>query len=94
MQAILTKILPATNTKPTRIKAICERGAAVMSYPDVDRREDAHKQAVNNLVHRFASEDAKAYGSPYNKNPWFMPYCSGQIASGEMVHVFCEHVKE
>lgn len=32
MQAIKTKYLPATNTKPSRIKAECEAGSITISY--------------------------------------------------------------
>lgn len=88
MQAITTKILPATSTKPTRIKAVCARGSAIISYPDAANQEDAHRIAAENLVHRFAREDAKKYGTPYGDNPWIAPRACGQTVSGDYVHVF------
>lgn len=32
MQSITVKVLPATNTKPTRLKAICQAGSKTVSY--------------------------------------------------------------
>lgn len=36
MQAILTKILPATNYRQTRIKATCAAGSLTVGYHDID----------------------------------------------------------
>lgn len=45
MQAILTKVLPCTNTKPTRIKAYTEGGnSLILSWAECDRegRDQGH----------------------------------------------------
>ncbi len=88
MQAIITKVLPATNTKPTRIKAICARGSMTISYPDAQTTEEAHVMAVNALVSRFAREDEKEYGTPREKNSWLAHRVCGQMVSGDYCHVF------
>ena len=49
MQAIITKFLPATNFKPSRIKATCERGSITISADSVLTGEALHIAAVNAL---------------------------------------------
>ena len=64
MQSIVTKYMPATNTRGARIKAMCERGSITIPYPDeLHQGEDAHMSAVRALVARFDSEDVTRYGS-------------------------------
>lgn len=95
MQAIITKYIPATNTKPSRIKASCERGSltvgfneALQGVPDTAQNEgDAHRAACDELCARFDAEDAKKYGSKSGAWSWSRPKASGQIPTGE--HVFC-----
>ena len=86
MQAIITKVIPATNFKTTRIKAICERGSVIISA--IDLSEDAHELAAKVLCIRFADEDEKKYETPPNNNPWLRPFVTGQLPSGDYVHVF------
>lgn len=90
MQAIITKIIPATNTRPTRIKAQCARGSIMIPTNDaLSPGETMHGWAVNCLVARFLKEDLKQYGTPVDKNPWGRRYCSGSLPSGDFVHVYC-----
>jgi len=50
MQAILTKFMPQTNTKPGRIKAYCEAGSVVIGYPyEPDGQEASHRKAAEAL---------------------------------------------
>ena len=42
--AIFTKILPATNTKPTRVKANCLLGSIILSY------DYGHSSFKNQLI--------------------------------------------
>jgi len=93
MQAIQTKILPATNSKPTRVKAICARGSAVFSWfhptlGDCARDEEKHRKAASLLCEKFASEGFKEYGSDMESNPWLRGFVSGTLPNGDYVHVF------
>lgn len=86
MQAITTKVLPCTNTKPTRIKAECERGSLTVC---VDCTSEAtHRAVVRVLCERFAYEDEKQYGSHIESNPWIRPFVTGQSKDGNYQHVF------
>lgn len=86
MQAIITKVLPATDTKPSRIKAACERGSIIIPM-EWDTETDG-KRAKEALVKRFAAEDLKQYGSPVASNPWLRPTVCGTLPNGDMAHVF------
>lgn len=45
MKAILTKVLPCTNTKPTRIKAYTEGGNSItISWEEAEYPEKSHAQ--------------------------------------------------
>ena len=92
MQAILTKVLPATNTKPTRIKASCARGSKTVAYMGGHSMGSdlAHREIVEQLVAGFCFDDAKDYGSPTETNPWSRPFVTGQLPSGDYCHVFLE----
>lgn len=86
MQAIITKVIPATNTKPTRIKASCERGS--LTACEDASAEGSHRSVAAALCAKFAKEDEKRYGSPLSTNPWLRPFVTGQIPSGDYAHVF------
>lgn len=89
MQAIITKYLPVTNHKPSRIKASCERGSITVGYHSETLAEDgAHIRAAQALVNKFIAEDAEKYST--HVNPWSKPRVCGQIPSGEFVHVFIQ----
>ena len=53
MQAIFTKILPATNTKPTRVKAYCPQGSATLNRNDALNHDGAHRAALIALLHKL-----------------------------------------
>lgn len=94
MQAIETKILPATNNKPTRIKARCERGSIIISADSIsgdhmNGSEHTHVRAADALVARFIAEDQKQYGSPPASNPWGFKRVVGGTKEG-YAHVFVE----
>lgn len=88
MQAIVTKYLPATNTKPSRIKAQCERGSITISFDCELGVDDTHKCAAKALVGKFVTEDAKQYGTKPAANPWNKPFVTGCLPSGNYAHVF------
>jgi len=92
MQAIETKLIPATNTKPTRIRARCERGSIIVSADSLsgdqaNGSESTHVKAAQLLVDRFVKEDSKRYGSDPAKNPWSAPRIAGGTKEG-YAHVF------
>lgn len=92
MQAIITKFIPCTNFKPSRIKASCERGSLMLSWNHGGDVEKNHVQAAQMLVNKFMDEDAndenKRYRTEPAKNPWNNPRAHGQLKSGEFVHAF------
>ena len=95
MQAILTRVIPCTNTKPMRIKAVCARGSLMFSTTHLTVEvgsDDAHRQAVMALCERFCREDEKAYGS--TKNPWAGEFVTGTLPNGDKCHVFTSESRE
>ena len=92
MQAIITRVLPATNTRPTRIKASCARGAlfySVTHCPHNLSSEPAHRLAANALCASFLAEDSKPEVTA-SESVWARSFASGQLANGDWVHVFFE----
>ena len=87
MQAIQTRFICPTDTKPARIKAWCERGSLTVSangLPAVSQ----HEAAARLLCEKFAAEDVKWYGTPIADNPWLRPMVSGTLPGGDGCHVF------
>lgn len=90
MQAIITKYLPATNTKPSRIKAECERGSIIVSYEDSMTTEQAHISAAKALIRKFMAEDVKQFGpsAVLAGSGWNCNFVTGGLPSGDYCHVF------
>lgn len=93
MQTIVTKYLPATNHKPTRLKAFCNRGSLTMasgglsgSFSDAE----CHAYVAQKLCEKLAAQDLKEYGSPVASNPWMRAFVTGGHPDGSMVHVFAD----
>lgn len=93
MQAILTTIIPATLTKPTRVKAQCERGSIIVTYDNLcGTGADKHIAAAKILCARFAREDKAKNGTPLNLNNWSRHFFSGELNNGKGVaHVFVDY---
>lgn len=53
MQAILTKYLGATDTKGSRVKAICAAGSVTRAWDSALSVEDNHRAAACALVHEL-----------------------------------------
>jgi hypothetical protein len=53
MQAIRTKYLPATNNKPSRIKAECEAGTITISYDHSLNIDQLHQKAAMKLLEKL-----------------------------------------
>lgn len=86
MQAIVTKFLPCTNTRGSRIKAWCDRGSITVSYDHGLSDDDTHKAAAQALCRKFADEDLKQYGTPIESNPWMRPMVNGGLPNGVGAH--------
>jgi len=93
MQAIIAKLIPATNSLPARIKASCERGFLTLSYDDSEG--DAFDATVKALCIKFDKEDAVKYGPEGSEgSSWRSQKVKSQIPSGEWVYIFtCEQNK-
>lgn len=54
MQAIQTKVITVTSTRPTRIKAWCAGGSLTMTYPSGhDNPQSAHRVVAQALVEKL-----------------------------------------
>jgi len=58
MQAIKTRYIGPTNSKPARIKASCEAGSIIISWPHELNVEDAHTFAAIRLIKKLNWFDA------------------------------------
>lgn len=88
MQAIETRVLPATNTLGKRIKAECVRGSRVIYAADELSSDQQHLAAAEALVAQFLAEDQDRYSGQPGSNPWARPRMAGQLKNGNYVHVF------
>ena len=90
MQAIYTKYIPATNFKPSRIKASCERGSLTICFDSLEPMADCDKfsAAARLLCEKFIAEDAAKYGSQPWQSAWSREFVSGGLAQGGYAHVF------
>ena len=53
MQAIITRFLPCTNTRPSRVKAIAEAGSVILSWDHALNSDGNHKAAAEALRRKF-----------------------------------------
>lgn len=95
MQAILTRILPATNTRPTRYRVSANRGSITIAADPIAKEDaigsaQAHRRAALQLIWRFIREDKAEYGTPENKNPWGRHFATGCLPNGDFAHVYIE----
>ena len=83
MQAIQTKVLPATNTKGTRIKAWCADGQLTMDY--YDAVESAGGSAYMEEAHAHVAlklrEKLKWHHVPAN-------LITGELPDGTFAHIY------
>lgn len=92
MQAIQTKWIPFTQTKPSRIIAKCGRGRIIVSEPIgvSSYSDEMHVFAAKELIKKFVAEDAshEKHPTPPNENPWNKPFVTGELTDRTRVHVF------
>lgn len=80
MKAIQTKYLPATNFKPSRIKAWIEGGASVtVCYNSYNDERDAHRAAAEKLHAKLEWERVSGAFNGY--------WVSGGLPNGNWCHV-------
>ena len=96
MQAIVTKLIPATATKPTRFKASCGRGSRIFDADtyagdDIYNCDRTHRRVALSLINRFLDEDAEKYGSNRQENPWAGHFVTGCLPDGSFAHVFTDY---
>ena len=85
-QAIVTRYLCPTNTKPSRIKATCDRGAIIITFPQGAGIVDAHAEAVRALLEKFHKEDGSARSWP-SFDRWV---CGGMPQSSKDAYVWVQ----
>ncbi len=78
MQAIQTKILPCTSTKPTRIKAWAWSGELTMSIHSIP-------SAYTDEMHRYCAEQLQI--KLYWNNPNYGVLESGTLPNGDYCHI-------
>jgi len=76
MQAIVTKYLPATNFRGSRIKAACVDGSVTIPYPYEFSGQAVHRAAAEALVAKFFPALVGA------------PLLGGSLPDGRTVFVF------
>lgn len=90
MQAIVTKYIGPSNVKGARIKASCERGSIIISYPYELSGDAVHIAAADALVAKFVKEDLAHYAP--EKNPWNEPRVCGEMPDGRRAHVYLRNL--
>lgn len=81
MKAIIVKVIPATNTRPTRLKAHAEGVPPItMSRDAVDDAQDKRKKRVHSALYL-----ARLICKKYN---WPTRLASGQLPNGDWVFCF------
>lgn len=93
MQAIETRYLPPTNTKPSRIKASCERGSITVSWHHGLDAELNHVGAAFALRCKFIAEDKAKYGE-HTRSAWNHPIVSGALKKSYAHVFFTDPIKE
>ena len=87
MQAIITKFIPYTNCRGSRIKAKCSRGEITINLGGRNNSQIAHVEAAQLLRTKFVNQDF-LNGQPKDTNPWSKPLLTGEMPDGNYCHVF------
>ena len=85
-QAIVTRYLCPTNTKPSRIRATCDRASLTIPFPQGESLVDAHAVAVRSLLAKFAKEDGADHSWPSFER-WV---CGGMPQSSKDAYVWVQ----
>lgn len=73
MQAIVTKYLPCTNYRQSRIKATASAGSVVVNYDDALNPDENHNLAAQKLADKFQWKGIMHFAT---------------LPNGDTVHVF------
>jgi hypothetical protein len=84
MQAIITRYLPPTQTKPARIKVFCSRDSITVT--EDCSHEHAHIMAAKILINKFRIEDDNA-ANKTNSSKWSLTFVTGSMPSGDYCHL-------
>ena len=85
-QAIVTRYVGPTNTKPSRIRASCDRASITISMPYEHSGADSHAVAVRALLAKFAEEDGAESSWP-SFDRWV---CGGMPQSSKDAYVWVQ----
>jgi hypothetical protein len=90
MQAILTKYIPCTNLRGSRIKAECEAGTLIIGYPYNLTTDAAHQYAARLLAEKLEKEiAARQKREVIPGKGWLKPFVSGGLPKNKgYAHVF------
>ena len=90
-QAIVTRYLCPTNTRPSRIKVTCDRASLTITFPQGESLVDAHAVAVRALLAKFHKEDAPDGDYRYRSWPEFGRWvCGGMPQSSKDAYVWVQ----
>lgn len=89
MQAITTKILPATEHRPTRCKAMAKCGSVVLSTDQFESIHEAHQEAAKALCVKMNWHGYLAQGIDHKEDNVFVfvPRIAGGARWDDMVTV-------
>lgn len=80
MQAIITKYIPCTNTRGSRVKATADAGSVTLGWADALNTDENHNAAALALAHKFG---------------WKGEYVPGGLPSNNgNVYVFTGHGRD
>lgn len=83
MQAIKTKYLGATNTRGSRVKAICEADEITIPWDYELSTEANHDSARKALQLKLAKNGEKQFGYNFLADPWMRPMVGGALPNNE-----------
>ena len=90
-QAIVTRYLGPTNTRPSRIRATCDRASITISFPQGESLVDAHAEAVRALLAKFHKEDAPDGDFRFRSWPAFERWvCGGMPQASKDAYVWVQ----
>lgn len=79
MQTIITKYLPPTTTRPSRIKASCRAGSVTLSWDYGGGQEDNHDRAAAALITKLGWVPSRGYPRGWQ---------NGKLPGGGRVYVY------
>jgi hypothetical protein len=82
-QAIVTKYLPVTNSRPSRVKATCDAGSVIAEWDHALNIDQNHARAAEKLADKFGWKGAWYQGAMPRGAGGFAFVCvDGRIDAG------------